>query len=168
MKRLASRYFAFLICLFTFPAVSFAVGPSITSISPVSGVIGTPVTINGSSFGNSQGNSTVKFNGTTAAPSSWSATKIVVSVPSGATSGNIVVTVSNKASNGVNFTVFPNISSLSLNAAAAGISITISGSISAHRREAVRLRSTALQVFPQAGAPRKSSYRYPAAPPTET
>lgn len=100
MKRLASRYFAVLVSILTFSVFSFAVAPSITSISPVSGAIGTPVTINGSSFGNSPGNSTVKFNGTTAAPTSWTATKIVVPVPNGATTGNIVVTVSNKASNG--------------------------------------------------------------------
>jgi hypothetical protein len=80
-------------------------GPSIASLSPTSGVVGTPVTITGANFGTTQGTSTVKFNGVTAAPTSWSATSIVVAVPNGATTGNIVVTVGGAASNGVSFTV---------------------------------------------------------------
>ena len=47
----------------------------------------------------------VKFNGVTATPTSWNAISIVVLVPAGATSGNVVVTVSGVASNGVSFTV---------------------------------------------------------------
>jgi len=65
------------------------------------------VTITGTNFGSSQGTSTVKFNGTAGTPTSWSATTIVVPVPSGATTGNVVVTVSGVASNGVNFTLVP-------------------------------------------------------------
>src|SRR5258708_39482638 len=42
--------------------------PSISSLNPSSGVVGTPVTITGSSFGSSQGTSTVRFNGTAATP----------------------------------------------------------------------------------------------------
>ncbi len=49
----------------------------------------------------------MQFNGTTGTPASWSATSIVVPVPTGATTGNIVVTVSGVASNGVAFTVSP-------------------------------------------------------------
>src|SRR5262249_54146471 len=52
-----------------------------------------------------QGTSTVTFNGTTATPTSWSATSIVVPVPAGATTGNVVVTVGGLASTGVSFTV---------------------------------------------------------------
>jgi len=80
-------------------------GPSITSLSPTSGVVGTSVTITGTNFGATQGTSTVKFNGTTATPTSWSATSIVVPVPTGATTGNVVVTVGGVASNGAQFTV---------------------------------------------------------------
>ena len=47
----------------------------------------------------------MKFNGTTATPISWSATSIVVEVPVGATTGNVVVNVSAVDSNGVAFTV---------------------------------------------------------------
>src|SRR5204862_4827497 len=97
--------------------VSFTVTvppPSVTSLNPTSGVLGTSVTISGANFGASQGTSTVKFNGTAATPTSWSATSIVAPVPAGATTGNVVVTVGGVASNGVSFTVTvpaPNITS---------------------------------------------------------
>ena len=77
----------------------------ISSLSPASAAVGTPVTITGTNFGATQGTSTVKFNGTAATPTSWSATSIVAPVPAGATSGNVVVTVGGVASNGVAFTV---------------------------------------------------------------
>src|SRR5204862_3736762 len=86
---------------------SFTVTPGITSLSPNSGAIGTSVTITGTSCGATQGTSTAKFNGTTATPTSWSATSIVVPVPNGATTGNVVVTVGGVASNGLAFTVVP-------------------------------------------------------------
>lgn len=79
--------------------------PTIASLSPTSGAVGTAVTITGTNFGSSQGTSTVTFNGTAATPSSWSATSILAPVPSGATSGNVVVTVGGVASNGFAFTV---------------------------------------------------------------
>src|SRR5207249_184917 len=79
--------------------------PSITSLSPTSGAVGTPVTISGANFGATQGASTVKFNGTTATATSWSATRIVAPVPTGATTGNVIVTVGGAASNGVSFTL---------------------------------------------------------------
>ena len=78
---------------------------SIASLSPTSGLVGTSVTIGGVNFGATQGTSTVKFNGTTAVPTSWSATSIIVTVPTGAMTGNVVVMVGGAASNGVNFMV---------------------------------------------------------------
>ncbi len=78
--------------------------PSITSLSPTSGAVGTSVTISGAHFGATQGTSTVTFNGTAATPSSWSDTSIVAPVPPGATTGPVVVTTLTGASNGVNFT----------------------------------------------------------------
>jgi len=50
--------------------------PSITSLNPTSGLVGASVTITGTNFAASQGSSTVKFNGTTAPPTSWSAASI--------------------------------------------------------------------------------------------
>ena len=79
--------------------------PSITGLNPSSGLVGTPVTISGANFGAVQGTSTVKFNGVAATPTSWSAASIVVPVPAGATTGNVVVTVGGVASNGVSFTI---------------------------------------------------------------
>jgi len=77
-------------------------------LSPTSGLVGTSVTISGANFGTAQGSSTVKFNGTTATPTSWRGTSIVVPVPSGATTGNVVVTVGGVASNGdMFFVLFP-------------------------------------------------------------
>ena len=80
--------------------------PSITSLSPASGVVGTSVTITGSNFGATQGTSTVTFNRTTAMTiTSWSATSIVVTVPAGAATGNVVVNASGVDSNSSAFTV---------------------------------------------------------------
>ncbi len=79
--------------------------PIISLLSPGVGSAGTPVTITGSNFGATQGSSTVKFNGTTATPTSWSTTTIVAPVPVGATTGQVVVTVGGVASNTVIFTV---------------------------------------------------------------
>jgi IPT/TIG domain-containing protein len=79
--------------------------PSITSLTPTSGPVGTAVTVTGSNFGATQGTSTIKFNGTTATPTSWSATSLVVPVPAGATAGSVIVTVGGLASTGVAFTV---------------------------------------------------------------
>ena len=80
-------------------------GPAISSLNPISGPVGTSVTITGSNFGASQGSSTVTFGGIAATPTSWSAASIVVPVPSGATTGNVVVTVNSVGSNAVSFTV---------------------------------------------------------------
>ena len=79
--------------------------PTITSVSPTVAAVGMPVTITGTNFGSSQGSSTVKFNGTTATPTSWSVTQIVVTVPGGANIGNVVVHTSGVDTNGVLFTV---------------------------------------------------------------
>jgi hypothetical protein len=103
--------------------------PSISSLSPASGMTGVSVTINGTGFGSTQGISTVSFNGTQATPLSWSSSSIVVPVPAGATTGNVIVAVDGVASNGFGFMVNgPQITSVSPSAGAAGTQITISGS----------------------------------------
>jgi YD repeat-containing protein len=79
--------------------------PAISMTTPSSGLVGASVTVVGTNFGASQGSNTVKFNGTTTTPASWSDTAIVAPVPTGGTSGNVIVTVSNQASNGSPFTV---------------------------------------------------------------
>jgi hypothetical protein len=105
--------------------------PSITSLTPSSGLVGISVIIYGSNFGATQRNSTIAFNGAVATPTSWSATSIVAPVPTGATTGNVVVTVGNVASNGVAFTVTTaaalSITNLNPSAGPVGTSVTITG-----------------------------------------
>src|SRR6266853_624041 len=116
--------------LFLFAVDAQAAGPSITSLTPNTGAVGSSIVIAGSNFGSTQGSSTVKFNGTTATTTSWGASSITATVPTGATTGNVIVTVSGKASNGVTFTVTaaPSITSLTPNTGAVGSSIVIAGS----------------------------------------
>src|SRR3979411_1811614 len=95
----------------------------------MSGAVGVVVTITGTNFGSTQGTGTVKFNGTTATPSSWNASTIAVPVPSGATTGNVIVTANGAPSNGAPFTVLrtPSITSLSPASGVVGTSVTITG-----------------------------------------
>ncbi len=105
-------------------------GPTIASMSPTAGPVGASTTITGTNFGATQGTSTVAFNGTTATTiTSWSATSIVATVPTGATTGNVVVTVSGVPSPGVSFTVLPipAVNSLSPAAGPVGTQVTIQG-----------------------------------------
>src|SRR5260370_19950149 len=91
--------------------MSFTPTPQITSLSPNFGLSNTTVTIAGDSFGNQQG--TVTFSGTTASVSAWSNKSITVTAPSGALTGNVVVTVNGVASGGQVFTFTPQITGLS-------------------------------------------------------
>ena len=103
--------------------------PTISYTTPVNGPVGTSIKIVGNNFGSTQSGSTIAFNGTTATPSSWSNTQILAPVPTGATTGPIVVTVGGVASNHVNFTVGtpPTISYTNPVNGPAGTSVTIVG-----------------------------------------
>jgi RHS repeat-associated protein len=102
--------------------------PIVTSLSPATGIEGAAITISGENFGSSQGSSTVTFaNGVTAQVTSWTATSVSVTVPSGATTGNVIVTVSGNPSNGATFSIVPNIVSLSPLLGGAGTPVTITG-----------------------------------------
>jgi len=70
-----------------------APAPAITSLTTTTGVAGSEVGISGSGFGASQGSSLVTINGTSATVSYWSSTSITITVPSGATSGPLLVMV---------------------------------------------------------------------------
>jgi YD repeat-containing protein len=108
--------------------VNFTVVPHITTLTPATGQFAQAVTIGGTSFGASQGSSTITFNGVTATATSWGDASIATSVPSGATTGPVVVTVGGNVSNGSTFTVLlPNIASLTPSSAVIGASITIGG-----------------------------------------
>src|SRR5579863_5070986 len=97
---LVAASFVSTMMIFLSPAAA-QTAPSITQISPSSGAVGTSVTITGINFGST---GTVTFNGISATPTSWGSTTIVVSVPSGATTGPVTVTVNGVGSNGLFFT----------------------------------------------------------------
>jgi hypothetical protein len=84
-----------------------APAPVIASVSATTGSIGSQVAINGSNFGATQGNSAVMLNGAAVTINTWSATLISITIPAGATSGPLVVSVapSMNDSNPVIFTV---------------------------------------------------------------
>jgi|GEM_PF-790024 len=77
--------------------------PTVASLSPTSGPVGTSVTITGT---NLLGASSVRFNGLSASAFTVvSATTITATVPVGASTGNVTVTTPGGTSNGVLFTV---------------------------------------------------------------
>ena len=86
----------------TFTVTVTGSGPIISTLSPTQGPIGTVVVISGSNFGTS---GTVTFNGYPATTSNWTSTSITATVPSGATTGDVVVTASSVQSNAGDFTV---------------------------------------------------------------
>jgi len=104
--------------------------PLITGITPTYGTIGTSVTINGSSFGSTQGTSTVSFHGALASSvTNWSDTQIVAVVPSNASTGGASVVVNGIESNtDVGFTFYhPVISNVSPSTGQSGANVVITG-----------------------------------------
>jgi N-acetylneuraminic acid mutarotase len=67
--------------------------PVITSFSPMTGAVDTTVTITGAHFSADISKDIVKFNGTTAVVKSGTDAQLVVTVPAGATTGKITVTI---------------------------------------------------------------------------
>lgn len=65
--------------------------PTITSFTPTSGVVGTPVTITGTNFNTTPANNIVFFGATRAIVSTSTTTSLTVTVPVGATFDNITV-----------------------------------------------------------------------------
>ncbi|MBS1600575.1 MAG: IPT/TIG domain-containing protein [Bacteroidetes bacterium] len=88
----------------TFTYVAPVLPPTITSISPVSGGVGTSVTITGTNFKTVAANNTVKFNGTVTAVQTATATSLTVLAPSGGTTGAVTVTTSDGTATGPTFT----------------------------------------------------------------
>ena len=127
--------------------VSFTVtipAPVISRLDPNSGLVDANVTIEGSNFGSSSG--TVTFNGTTASTTSWDSDEIQTKVPSGATTGPVVVRTSGgQSSAGVSFTVTlpaPVISRLDPNSGLVNSSVTIEGSNFGDRTGSVTFNGT--------------------------
>jgi len=95
----------------TFDSVSVGSGaapaPVISAVSATTGSIGNQVLISGSGFGASQGGSAVLLNGAAVTINTWSGTSISITIPVGATSGPLLVSIapSMNDSNAVRFTV---------------------------------------------------------------
>jgi hypothetical protein len=104
--------------------------PTVTSISPTSGPVGTTLTVTGTKFGASQGASTLSVNGAVASSiSTWTDTQIVATVPVTATTGPVKVTVQGVDSNTVTFAVPPPVvSSISPLLGDVGTQVTVNGS----------------------------------------
>jgi len=106
---------------------------AILNVVPARGVAGATVTIYGQNFSTTASGDTVMFNGVAATVVSASATALVVSVPSGVTTGPVSVTVngSTVTSGTLNFTVpnLPTVTSLSPNFGYNGetVSVTVQG-----------------------------------------
>ena len=106
---------------------------SVLEFSPNSGPIGTTVTIWGTGFSTTPSQNTVQFNGTGATVTSSTANQLVVSVPSGATTGTIAVSSPNgSATSAQSFTVTassgaPTISSFSPTIGLVGDAVTVTG-----------------------------------------
>ncbi|MDX6522930.1 MAG: hypothetical protein QOI17_443 [Gaiellales bacterium] len=100
--------------------------PLVSGIAPASGRVGDTVTITGSGLDAVAG---VAFNGTAAVPASVSPTQLTVAVPNGATDGPVTLTALGGVTEPAgSFAVQPSISGFSPQAAAAGTTVTISGS----------------------------------------
>ena len=101
--------------------------PTLTSLSPSSGPIGTSVAITGT---NLTGTTSVSFNGSSASFVVNLATQVTATVPAGATTGLVTATTAGGASNGIAFTVAapaPTLSSVSPASGPVGTSVTITG-----------------------------------------
>lgn len=83
--------------------------PTITSISPTSGVPDTNVTINGSNFTSSSTSNKVKFNGVDAEVVSATSTSIVAKVPISAGTGPITISTPQGTATSPDFTYIPDV-----------------------------------------------------------
>jgi RHS repeat-associated protein len=104
---------------------------SILEFAPNAGSVGAKVTIYGTAFSPTPASNAVTFNGTAAAVDSATATKLVATVPAGATSGLIAVTSPNGTATSADpFTVgstAPVLSSFAPAVATPGTALTIKG-----------------------------------------
>jgi YD repeat-containing protein len=106
---------------------------SIIDFQPKTGPVGAVVTLHGTGFSPTPGTNAVTFNGLAAPVTSATAISLVVSVPTGATTGTIAVTTSaGSATSGSPFTVTaagsaPTITSFSPTVGVPGTTVSVSG-----------------------------------------
>jgi surface protein len=93
------------------PSTPVVETPTIATIAPNSGPVGTPFVITGTNFSTTPSKNTVKIGATTAMVTAATVTTITTSVPQGATTGKVSVTVDGKTGSSTgNFTVTPPVS----------------------------------------------------------
>ncbi|MBB5357045.1 YD repeat-containing protein [Rhodanobacter sp. ANJX3] len=106
---------------------------AVFTFSPAHGNVGTPVTIQGQGFSSTLANDSVSFNGSTTSVMSATATQLVTSVPVGASSGPITVTVGGQtATSATSFVVDstglpPSIAQVTPLFSAVGGTVTVAG-----------------------------------------
>ncbi len=87
-------------------SVTAPLPPTIISFTPTSGLVGATVSITGTNFSSIATNNTVTFNGTSSIVTASTSTTITTTVPVGATTGPIAVTVAgNSSTSSTNFIV---------------------------------------------------------------
>ena len=107
--------------------------PGIQNITPGTGVVNTAVAITGFGFGDSQGSSTLTFNHIPGVIQTWTDTVILATIPTGASTGPVVVTLNGQPSNQWPFTITcalncaPTINGITPNTGAVNSVVTISG-----------------------------------------
>jgi len=102
--------------------------PVISSISPTSGLPGAQVVVTGKNFNTIQAQNQVRFNGTLAAVTAATATQLTVTVPTGATTGNVGLSINGQQAQGPVFTVqILNITALTPNNGLDGTPVVITG-----------------------------------------
>ena len=104
--------------------------PSISSINPTSGTTGTLVTVSGVNFGTDLSTTDVFFNGSEAVVNTVTSTEITATVPSGASTGAVSITISGTTATGPIFTfddTTPNINSINPTSGPKATVVTITG-----------------------------------------
>jgi YD repeat-containing protein len=102
--------------------------PTLTNLAPASGKIGSTITLTGTGFSATASQNVVKFNDVEATVTNATATSLTVTVPAGATSGDVTVTVNGLHSTGLHFDVTIVITSYDPSSGSAGKPIVITGS----------------------------------------
>ena len=136
----------------------------ITAISPNYGAPAALIVITGANFGATQGDGGVTVGGAPSRVVSWSNTAIAIQVPSRATTGDVVVTAGDEASNGVAFTFYPYpaITEISPASGTAGTPVTIIGTglMDGEGNGTVTFNGTPATILSQSGASIQVSVPY--------
>lgn len=125
--------------------LSVAPAPSLTTLSPPTGPVGSPVVISGTQFGTSQAGGSVRFGSHTATVTQWTDSSITATVPRGG-NGDVVVRAGGVSSNSLPFTLLTTLSGLSGQAQASGAGYSAHVNAVFQRPERNRLAPRGLEV----------------------